>query len=172
MKRVLVAIVLALTGAGSALALDLKKAKLPVEYECRETHSGGIRQDVNGKWHSEKFHPDRAPYRWKLERLSDMGDEYLKSVCDRLRQSNYPSTKQAEGFCLTRSGANAAMSRFCSISGESNQKSNAILECVGEMMLDTDRGVMVEGGSVVFFLMGVKEPRATVTKSDCVRLDR
>ncbi len=175
MKRVLITLGLMISASGPALALDLKKAKFPIEYECRMTHSGGIAFLKDGTWWSGSMNPDSTPFLYIVERFDDVRQPARKGACEVSQRLS--RAYSAEGYCLTLMQAGDAslgsLSEFCTVTGWSGvQNRNSVLKCEGGTVLDTDRRVLLGVGTFRSYVLGLEQPQASVWKSDCIRLDR
>jgi hypothetical protein len=178
MRGVLVAMGLLLTASGSALALDLTRASLPIEYECRASRTGAIWRDEGGDWHSGALRPDKEPSRYLLQRYRTGETSDWTSACDRAAQALVDAEVRRNGYCLIRlppkgMAQSMASVSLCKISMGSDGRSNSVLECGTRRVLDTDRNVLLDTTGLLSFLLhdgGMAV--AAVIKSDCVRLDR
>jgi len=175
LKRLFALLWLAMCFSGAALALDLKQAKFPIEYECRMTHSGGISIDKRGNWHSGAFEPDGSVDRYILERFHGVQHPVRKGACEssKLGMRHHAG----EGFCLTilpkwLDEKKLSFSKFCAISFEHLKNGqNSMLVCENGDVFDSDRLVLLRSSGLVLFEYS-DMPQASVSKSDCKRLDR
>jgi hypothetical protein len=161
--------------SGSALALDLKKTKLPIEYECQMTHSAGIKLRGDGSWRSGEFEPNPIPLRILIERYADIRDKARKRVCEQNAEL-YGQRPASEGYCLTLSQSGLETNErifptYCRLTFFSEHLSgdNAGLECRFGLFIDTNRRILLVNSSFGPFSTGMDEPAVSLSKSDCAR---
>ena len=174
MKRVLGALGLIVAISGPAVALDLKKAKFPIEYECRVTHAAGIILEESGKWVAGSIEMSDAPSKVVIERFERVSVRTRKDACTLSKaRVGYPND---DGFCLTYRDpkvdeSKVSVSYFCKIfNAPWRQSANGVLDCAnGATVVDTNQGVMITGLSAGGFLVS---DRSYVQKSDCTQTNK
>lgn len=156
-----------------ALAVDLTKAKLPLHYECRVTHGGGIWLDEGGEWKSGSFKFDKRDQktRYVLERYSETTGTRFES-CEQEQKTTGGLKAVGFEFCLTEKslGSLPESTSYCLIAPGSRDSSSIYCRDA-RLHFDTDRRVMVSSSSVAFQSFPRKSPLG-VFKYDCERLDR
>ena len=151
-----------------ALAVDLTKAKLPLHYECRVTHGGGIWRDESGAWQAGRLPNDKRPFRIVLERYSETKGKRFKE-CEEAQKLIAGMKSRDREFCLTQSVRDVGESTtYCLLDGISPYNEVVFCQSLG-ILLDTDKGQLFEDSSVRL-LTALRA--AGVYRSDCERLDR
>ena len=164
--------------AQPGFALNLKTAKTPLHYECRNVLAGGIWADEKtGTFKSGAVQPAQNDiFTFVINRYDSSKDQRFKRCEEERKHTGGYKPRESE-FCLTKiiqgRGKTFEDTHYCQLTAESDlAKSNHALQCyLSRIFLDTDRLFGISTDSLDHIAMSMPFP-TTVNKFDCQRLDR